>query len=140
MAWARKRGNGPWNCPLASQLRNKKGGNSFSNFSINKEPSASKKKKGRGKQKYKKRAITQTRHRQKEEKKREAPIKRVTSSRKHRFVYGISLVIFFSKSLSPSFSNLNFCLVMQIGSSFMGSSYLYAWSFKYESLTHNSYL
>ena len=40
----------------------------------------------------------------------------------HRFVYGISSVLFFSESLSPSFSNLNFCLVMQIGSGFMGSS------------------
>ena len=40
----------------------------------------------------------------------------------HRFVCGISSVIFFSKSLSPSFSNLNFCLVMQIGVGFMGSS------------------
>ena len=43
-------------------------------------------------------------------------------NRQHRFVYGISPVPFFSISLSLSFSNKNFCLVMQIGLGFMGSS------------------
>ena len=37
MAWARKKDNGPWNCPLTGQLKNKKGGNIFSNFPINKK-------------------------------------------------------------------------------------------------------
>ena len=52
---------------------------------------------------------------------RESNIKQRRNTQ-HRFVYEISSVPFFFKSLSPSFSNLNFCLVMQIGSGFMGSS------------------
>ena len=48
----------------------------------------------------KKRAITHTEQRRKEEKKREARIESVTSNREHRFVYGISSVLFFSKPLS----------------------------------------
>ena len=67
------------NCPLTTQLRNKKGGNSFSNFSINKEPSTSKKEEEGSRNT--KREQLHTQQRQKEEKKREARIERVTSSR-----------------------------------------------------------
>jgi len=70
-------------------------------------------------------ASTHTAKTQREEKEkgtdRESKFKQRRNTQ-HRFVYDISSVPFFSKSLSASFSNLNFCLVKQIGSSFMGSS------------------
>ena len=90
-----------------------------------KGPSARKKNEKRRRDR-KKRASTHTHNKDIERRKkrgtdRESNIKQ-RRNLQHRFVYGISSILFFSESLSPSFSNLNFCLVMQIGSGFMGSS------------------
>ena len=83
--------------------------------------------KGRTDERKKKKAETQKREqlhthsKDKKKRKKETWIERVTSNREDRFVYAISSV-FFSKSLSPSFSNLNSCLGKQIGLGFMRSS------------------
>ena len=82
------------------------------------------KKKKKEKKKKKKRASTHTTKIEREKKKREAQTERVTSSKGGIRSIGLYMRFhqsFFALHLSLSLSNLNFCLVMQIISGFMGS-------------------